>query len=141
MTNSTNENFAWILNWNVCFYPNKHTCNILSGPESFSVSLGFSPDFSSNTKQLMRAQACCAVRSLNTPLNNSSVVINSSPLKTYESTCTSFMSRDARNPVFGVSYQVPHKPACTVSEKGLKLENLDFRRTGIVLSLKRKQRH
>ena len=27
------------------------------------------------------------------------------------------MSRDARKPVFGVSDQVRHKPACTVSEK------------------------
>ena len=29
----------------------------------------------------------------------------------------SYMSRDARKPVFGVSDQVRHKPACTSSEK------------------------
>ena len=28
------------------------------------------------------------------------------------------MSRDARNPIFGVSDQVRHKPACTVTEAG-----------------------
>ena len=27
-----------------------------------------------------------------------------------------YMSRDARKPVFGVSDQVQHKPACTVTE-------------------------
>ena len=31
--------------------------------------------------------------------------------------CLSKMSRDARKPVFGVSDQVQHKPACTSSEK------------------------
>ena len=32
-----------------------------------------------------------------------------------------------------VSEQVRHKPACTVTEKSLKLENLDLSRRGIVL--------
>ena len=38
------------------------------------------------------------------------------------------MSRDARNPVFGSSDQLRHKPACTVAEAGKKFEISDLRR-------------
>lgn len=50
------------------------------GPDNSSVSLGFSLDFSSKTRQLSSAQHNCGVRSVNTLLNNSSVSINSSAL-------------------------------------------------------------
>ena len=45
------------------------------------------------------------------------------------------MSHNARNPVFGVSDQVRHKPGCTITEDGKRLEILDLRRRGIVLSI------
>ena len=45
------------------------------------------------------------------------------------------MSRDARKPVFGVSNQLWHKPTCTVTEAGKKLEISDLRRREIVLSV------
>ena len=32
-------------------------------------------------------------------------------------TCT-YMSRDTRNPIYGVSHQVRHKPVCTATEDG-----------------------
>ena len=38
----------------------------------------------------------------------------------------SYMSRDARKPVFGVSDQVPHKPVCAATEESYKLEILDI---------------
>ena len=45
------------------------------------------------------------------------------------------MSRDARNPVFGVSDQVNHKSACIIPEKGLKFETLDLsKKTKAMLS-------
>ena len=50
-------------------------------------------------------------------------------------------SRDARKPVFGVSNQVRHKLACTVSGKGWKLEIWDLTKGVFVLSMLRKQRH
>ena len=37
------------------------------------------------------------------------------------------MSHNIRKQVFGVSDQVLHKPACTVSEDGYRLEILDIR--------------
>ena len=40
-----------------------------------------------------------------------------------------------RKPVFGVSDQVPHKPGCTVTEDGWRLEILDLGSRGIVLSV------
>ena len=43
------------------------------------------------------------------------------------------LSSDTRKPVFGVSDQLRHKPACTVTEKGYKLELLDLKRRGFVL--------
>ena len=42
-------------------------------------------------------------------------------LYTYTFHCL-YMSRDARKPVFGVSEQVPHKPACTSSERARSLK-------------------
>ena len=46
-----------------------------------------------------------------------------------------------RNPVFGVSDQVCHKPGCAITEYGyLGFEILDSESRGIVLSVKRKQR-
>ena len=44
------------------------------------------------------------------------------------------MSRGMRKPVSGVSDKVPHKPACTATEDGQKLEISDLGRRGIVLS-------
>ena len=41
----------------------------------------------------------------------------------------------ARNPVFRVSEQVRHKPGCTTTEAGQRLENLDSGSRGIVLSM------
>ena len=46
----------------------------------------------------------------------------------------SHMSCDERKPVFGVSDQVHHKPVRTVIEGSEKLEILDLRKSGIVLS-------
>ena len=45
------------------------------------------------------------------------------------------MSRDARKPVLGVSDQVLHKPAGTVTEAGYKLEISNLKRREIVLSV------
>ena len=45
------------------------------------------------------------------------------------------MSLVLRKPVFGVSDQVRHKPGCTATEDGLKLEILDLGSRGIVLSV------
>ena len=44
------------------------------------------------------------------------------------------LSGQAIQRVFGGFHQVHHKPTCTVSEKGKKLEILDIRR-GILLSM------
>ena len=41
-----------------------------------------------------------------------------------------------RKPVFGVSDQVPHKPGCTATEDGWRLEILYLGRREIVLSAK-----
>ena len=38
-----------------------------------------------------------------------------------------------RKPVFGVSDQVPHKPGCTATEDGQRLEISDLGRRGIAL--------
>ena len=40
-----------------------------------------------------------------------------------------------RKPVFGVSYQVRHKPACTATEDGWRLEISDLESRGIVLMM------
>ena len=45
------------------------------------------------------------------------------------------MSLVVRKPVFGVSDQVRHKPGCTVSEDGQRLEISDLGSRGIVLSV------
>ena len=45
-----------------------------------------------------------------------------------------------RKPVFGVSNQVQHKPGCTATEDGKRLEISDLGRRGIVLSVWPKQR-
>ena len=45
------------------------------------------------------------------------------------------LSRVARKPVFGISEQVRHKPACTVTEKSKDLEISGIRRGGVVLSV------
>ena len=50
------------------------------------------------------------------------------------------MSLVMRKPVFGVSDQVRHKPGCTVTEDGYRLEISDLESRGIVLSKWRKQR-
>ena len=52
------------------------------------------------------------------------------------------MSHVVRKPVFGVSNQVRHKPGCSTTEDGLRLEISDLGSTcrGIVLSMKQKQR-
>ena len=50
------------------------------------------------------------------------------------------LSRDAREPVFGVSDQLSHKPACTVTEESYRPGISDLRRRAIVLSVERKQR-
>ena len=47
----------------------------------------------------------------------------------------SYMSLVLRKPVFGVSDQVLHKPGCTATEDGWKLEISDLGSKGIVLSL------
>ena len=46
-----------------------------------------------------------------------------------------YMSRVARKPVLGVSDQVRHKPGCTATEDGEKLEISDIGSRGIVLSV------
>ena len=45
------------------------------------------------------------------------------------------MSLVVRKPVFGVSDQVRHKPACTATEDGYRLEISDLESRGIVLSM------
>ena len=45
------------------------------------------------------------------------------------------MSHDARKLVFWVSDQVRQKPVCAATEDGYKLEILNLRRRGIVLSV------
>ena len=45
------------------------------------------------------------------------------------------MSLVLRKPVFGVSDHVWHKPGCTATEDGYKLEISDLGRRGIVLSM------
>ena len=44
-----------------------------------------------------------------------------------------YMSLIMRKPVFGVSDQVPHKPGCTATEDGQRLQILDLGSRGIVL--------
>ena len=46
-----------------------------------------------------------------------------------------YMSLVVRKPVFEVSDQVRHKPACTATEDGERLEISDLDRRGIVLSV------
>ena len=36
-----------------------------------------------------------------------------------------------RKPVFGVSYQVQHKPGCTATESGMRLEISDLEEEGL----------
>ena len=50
-------------------------------------------------------------------------------------TCVIIMSLVLRKPVFGVSDQVRHKPGCTATEDGEKLEISDLGSRGIVLSV------
>ena len=45
------------------------------------------------------------------------------------------LSRNVRKPVFGVSDQVVHKPCCTATEDGWRLEISDLGSRGIVLSV------
>ena len=45
------------------------------------------------------------------------------------------MSLVLRKPVFGVSDKVPHKPGCTTTQDGLRLEISYIGRRGIVLSM------
>ena len=45
------------------------------------------------------------------------------------------MSLVVRKPVFGVSDQVRHKPGCTATEDGYRLEISDLGSRGIVLSM------
>ena len=44
------------------------------------------------------------------------------------------MSSKVTKPVFGVSNQVRHKPGCTTTEDGYRLESSDLESRGIVLS-------
>ena len=46
-----------------------------------------------------------------------------------------YLSLVVRKPVFGVSDQVRHKPGCTATEDGYRLEISDLGRKGIVLSI------
>ena len=50
------------------------------------------------------------------------------------------MSGAARKPVFGVSNQVRHKPDCTATEDGQRLEISNLGSREIVLSVERKER-
>ena len=63
-------------------------------------------------------------------LSNLHVTVYICPKLMYKLSC------DTRKPVFGVSDQVKHKTACASTEDGWKLEILDLRRRGIVLSTK-----
>ena len=49
--------------------------------------------------------------------------------------CGDSMSHDVRKPVFGVFDQVRHKPGCTATEDGWKLQISDLERRGIVVSV------
>ena len=51
-----------------------------------------------------------------------------------------YLSLVLRKPVFGVSDQVAHKPGCTATEDGLRLEISDLDRRVIALSMWQKQR-
>ena len=51
-----------------------------------------------------------------------------------------YLSHIARKPVFEVAGQFCHKPGCTATEDGEKLEIFDLGSKGIVLFLKQKQR-
>ena len=53
---------------------------------------------------------------------------------------SSLLSLDMRKLVFGVSDKVRHKPGCTATEDGMRLEIFDLDRRGILLSVWRKQR-
>ena len=44
---------------------------------------------------------------------------------------TTYMSRDARKPVFGVSDQVSHKPGCTGKGDSKNLEISDYEEEGL----------
>ena len=46
-----------------------------------------------------------------------------------------YMSRVTTKPVSGVSDQVRHKPGCTATEDGLRLEISDLKNRGIALSM------
>ena len=50
------------------------------------------------------------------------------------------MLTSMNKPVFGVSDHVRHKPGCTATEDGFRLEISDLGSRGIVLSVWRKQR-
>ena len=52
-----------------------------------------------------------------------------------EVTVTAYWSLVVRKPVFGVSDQVRHKPGCTATEDGQRLEISDLGSRGIVLSV------
>ena len=56
------------------------------------------------------------------------------------SRCGDYMSRVVRKPVFELSDQVRHKPGCTTTEYGWRLEISDLESRGIVVSVQRKQR-
>ena len=51
-----------------------------------------------------------------------------------------YLSCVMRKPNILVSDLVRHKPGCTATEDGLRLENLDVESRRIVLSMQRKQR-
>ena len=53
----------------------------------------------------------------------------------YEQISLCHMSLVVRKPVFGVSVQVPHKPGCTATKDGYKLEISDLGSRRIVLSM------
>ena len=58
-----------------------HTCMMRRGPDNSSVNFGISDAFSWKTNTLSRAQHWADVKSLNTPLNNISVMRSSSALQ------------------------------------------------------------
>ena len=61
-------------------------------------------------------------------------IINPSPVEA-ETEFLSHMSLVVRKPVFGFSDQVRHKPGCTATEDGQRLNISDLGRRGIVLSV------
>jgi len=88
-------------------YDTVPTCSSRRGPDSFSVSLSWLLDFSWKTKQLSRAQHCSGVKSLNTPLNSSSVTSSSSALYVvYTETHTSIETNQCSSTS---NYTVPYK--------------------------------